>query len=180
MLTESSETIFFCTFTFEQSTLIYSAHLLRVNLDVDGECFAAMPARPLGQQQNWLLAAVLHSLDSGTLQHVEILNLTPVLPHMSKHFHCNESLFPGLREKMLRPEGEKKTMHPHTCSHTDAHRQRGLERALAVSCWRVWEFRQPCFSRETTAWWFALMRETKHKIRSRFVCSFGLRHYQSQ
>ncbi len=62
---KSSETNFF-TVTFGQSTLIYSAHLLNVSLDLDGEYCAVTSPRPLGRQQK-VLATDLNSLDSGTV-----------------------------------------------------------------------------------------------------------------
>lgn len=89
------------------------------------------------------------------------------LPRMSKHFHCNESLFPGWgagKKKKKRHSGQRwgggrKPRCVHTWNGADAHMQRRLERALLVSCLWVWELEQRSLWGENAGRWFALMKE---------------------
>lgn len=112
--------------------LFFSAYLQTIHFDLqalpvecqsigsEGECFAATAVRQLGQQQEGTGRTARGSPGCDT---VEMLSCTSALPYMSKHFHRNESLFPGGGEKRRWPNGGKNDAN----THTDAHMQRGLK-----------------------------------------------------
>lgn len=154
---------FFFIFCLDNPVWFTQALLLSVNVDLDGECFAAMAVSPLGQQQGGIgnnprLSRLWQC------RNTELYLRAPL--HEQKRSLEWVTVSRLLEGKKVARGGKNDAfahMQPYRC--TQAER---VKRALAVSCSWVWEFRHLGLSREMLAgnllWWKRHNTETSQGL----------------